>query len=75
MEAVVLNVPGITSVPDIKGIYETVIKDPRELSWPPDDRREAYLDYERLSSAPPCSHLPLGRRTFPASGMDGRKRS
>ncbi|MFY9114279.1 MAG: tRNA lysidine(34) synthetase TilS [Dethiobacteria bacterium] len=73
MEAVVLNVPGITSVPDIKGIYETVIKDPRELSWPPDDRREAYLDYERLSLPLAVTCRWAGARFRPL-GMDGRKK-
>lgn len=72
-ESVMLKVPGITSLPGTEMVFEADLQDPGDLKWPPDKKKEAYLDYEKLN-------LPLSVRyrrkgdKFKPLGMGGRKR-
>ena len=42
-----MPVPGEQTIPG-QGVFYRRMASPDELSWPPDEQREAYLDYDRV---------------------------
>lgn len=72
-KTVVLNVPGDTSIPGGGGGFTTTIADPRELRWPPDSSKEAYLDYDKLLLPLVVTFRWAGARFRPL-GMDGKQK-
>ncbi len=68
-----LNIPGQTYVPELNLEIEAEIQERDNLPWPPNQKREAYLDYEKLIFP---LHLSLrwpGVK-FQPLGMDGTKK-
>lgn len=43
-----LAVPGKKAIPGREAVLQAELVGPEKLSWPPDSRKEAYLDYERV---------------------------
>lgn len=72
-ESVILNVPGNTSILDGEGVFMTKIEDPRRLRWPPDNRKEAYLDYDKLGLPLAVTFRWAGARFRPL-GMEGKQK-
>jgi tRNA(Ile)-lysidine synthase len=43
-----LPVPGRENIPGGEQVLQAELTSPNQLSWPPDERKEAYLDYEKV---------------------------
>ncbi|UNC90718.1 tRNA lysidine(34) synthetase TilS [Candidatus Contubernalis alkaliaceticus] len=48
LKKVMIQVPGITAVPELNLKIQAEIKNKDGLPWPPDPKKEAYLDYDRV---------------------------
>lgn len=68
-----LTIPGKTYVPELDMEIEAQIRDKDNLPWPPDQEREAYLDYEKLVF-PLYLSLRWPGIKFQPLGMEGTKK-
>lgn len=68
-----LNIPGITSLPGTEITFEAELKDPRDLSWPPDKKKEAFFDYDKLTMPLYIRYRQSGDKFHPL-GMGGKKK-
>ncbi len=47
-DKVLVQVPGITRVPELELVLQAEVLEKKKLPWPPDSEREAYLDYDQI---------------------------
>ncbi len=68
-----LNIPGKTHISELNLVMEVRQELKDKLSWPPDPRREAYLDYEKVNF-PLYVFLRWPGAKFKPLGMEGTKK-
>lgn len=72
-DKVIVQVPGITEVTELDLVVQAEILEKKKLPWPPDPKREAYFDYDRVTFP-----LYLGLRwpgaRFKPLGLKGSKK-
>ncbi len=73
LEKVLIQVPGITAVPELTLKIQTEIRKRDELPWPPDPKEEAYLDYDRVMQ-PLYLTLRWPGARFKPLGLNGTKK-
>ncbi len=70
---ILLNIPGLTLVPGTRKVIKAEIKPPHDLNWPPDKRKEAYLDLKKMILPLKLQNRWAGARFHPL-GLEGKSK-